>query len=204
MAAEKPRKELLRMMREAGDARANFRVWRTLDLSKGDRKRMNAMNDWTYVDFFHVAIWGTQVLAFLSLGKIFDQTKGALKLQDVVRSLDDDELSRDVDALYNEHGKAIEKIKRIRDKAVAHNQRNMDERSLFDHVGITPNELESLIENLCRILNGAARRESSPTEFRMTYAFGMPFMVFWTSWETTSWAAILAERRWRRRNKEIS
>ena len=162
MAAGKPRNDLLRMMREASDARANFRVWRTLDLSKGDRKRSNAMNDWTYVDFFHVVIWGTQALAFLSLGKIFDRSKGALKLRDIVRGLDDDELSRDVDELYNEHGEAIEKSKRIRNMSVAHNDKSMDERSLFDEVGITPNELERLIGDVCRILNGAARRESFP------------------------------------------
>ena len=160
MAAKKPKNDLLRMMCEASDARANFRVWRTLDLSKGDRKRLDAMNDWTYVDFFHVAIWGTQALAFLSLGKIFDQSKSALKLRDIVRSLNDNELSRDVDELYNEHGKAIEKIKRIRDKSVAHNDKSMDERSLFDEVGITPNEMERLIEDVCGILNGAAARES--------------------------------------------
>ena len=104
----------MRMMWEASDARANFRVWRTLDLSKGDQKRLNAMKDWTYVDFFHVAIWGTQALAFLSLGKIFDQTKGTLKLRDIVRNLNDNELTRDVDELYNEHGEVIKKIKRIR------------------------------------------------------------------------------------------
>ena len=59
------------MMSEACDARANSRTWRTLDLFKGEKSRLNAMNDWTYVDFFHVTIWGTQKLTFLSLGKIF-------------------------------------------------------------------------------------------------------------------------------------
>ena len=171
MAAETPRNDLLRMMWEAGDARANFRVWRTLDLSKGDRERLNTMNDLTYVDFFHVAIWGTQALAFLSLGKIFDRSKGALKLRDVVRCLNDNELSRDVDELYNKHGEAIEKIKRIRDKAVVHNDKNMDERSLFVEVGITPNEMERLIEDVCRILNGAAGRESLPNRIPDDFRF---------------------------------
>ena len=150
------------MMREVGDARANFRIWRTLDLSKGDRKRLNAMNDWRYVDFFHVTIWGTQILAFLSLAKIFDRSKGALKLREIVGSLNDHELSRGVEELYNEHGEAIEKIKRIRDKSVAHSDKNVDEPSLFDEVGITPNEMERLIEDVCRILNGAAGLESFP------------------------------------------
>ena len=150
------------MMWEAGHARANFRVWRTLDLSKGDRKRLNAMNDGTYVDFFHVAIWGTQALAFLSLRKLFDRRKDALRLRDIVRDLNDNDLTRDVDELYKKHGEVIKKIKRIRDKSVAHNNKCMDQRSLFDEVGITPNEMERLIEDVCRILNGAAGRQSFP------------------------------------------
>ena len=148
------------MMWEAHDARACFRVWRTLDLSKDNRERVNAINDFAYVDFFHVVIWGTQALAILSLGKIFDRSKGALKLQDIVRSLDDNELSKDVNGLYSKHGRAIEKIKRIRDKSVAHNDKNMDERDVFVSVGITPNEMERLIEDVCRILNVAAGRKS--------------------------------------------
>ena len=172
MTAEKSRNDLLRMMGEACDARASFRVWRTLDLSKSEKARLSAMNDLTYVDFFHVVRWGTQTLAFLSLGKIFDQSRGALNLRGVVRNLHNHELIKhelikDVDRLCNERGAVIEKIKRIRNKSVAHNDENMDQRSLFDEVGITPNEMESLIDDVCRVLNDvykvlneAERRES--------------------------------------------
>ena len=162
MAGKKAKNDLRRMMWEVHEARANFRVWRTLDLAKGNCERLNAMNDLKYVDFFHVAIWGTQVLAFLSLAKIFDRSKGALKLQDIVGSLDDNELNAGVGELYNKHGITIEKIKRIRDKSVVHNAKNMDQRSLFVAVGITPNELERLIKDVCRVLNGAAERVSLP------------------------------------------
>ena len=162
MVAGNPGNELLRMMSEACDARANFRTWRTLDLSKGDPKRLSAINDWAYVDFFHVIIWGSQTLAFLSLGKIFDQSKDALRLRDIVRELKDDRLIEDVDTLHNKHKEAIEKIKCIRNKSVAHNERSKDERSLFAEVGITPNELEHLIEDVCKILNAAAAKESIP------------------------------------------
>ena len=149
-------------MGEASDARANFRVWRTLDVSKGEKKRQNAMNDWTYVDFFHVAIWGAQRLTFLSLGKIFDKSGRALKLRDLGSNLNDAKLSNDVDTLYNEHSAVIKKVERIRNESIAHNDQNSDERSLFEEVGITPNEMEYLIEDVCRILNAAARRESFP------------------------------------------
>ncbi len=83
------RTELLRMMSEAIDARANFRVWRTLDLAKGDDKRLKAMNNLSYVDFFHVTIWGTQRLAFLHLGKIFDESSKVLKIRDIANDLND-------------------------------------------------------------------------------------------------------------------
>ena len=47
--------------------------------------RLNAMNDLTYVDFFHLTIWGTQQHAFLSLNKVFDQSKGALKFRELAQ-----------------------------------------------------------------------------------------------------------------------
>ncbi len=148
------------MMTEACDARANFRIWRTLDMSKGDGKRLNAMNDTSYVDFFHVTIWGTQTLAFLSLGKLFDQSKKALKMHDLARDLGDNQLGKDLDGLHKTHGKVIRKIKRIRNESVAHNQCGRSESSVFEQVGITPDEMECLIENVCKILNEAGRRAS--------------------------------------------
>lgn len=150
-----------RMMSEAENARACFGVWRTLDLSKGDPRRLNAMNDLTYVDFFHVTMWGTLTLAFLSLGKIFDRPKSALNLRNAAQNLNDNELIRDVDKLYDERKAVIEKIKCIRNKSVAHNDRRKDEPSLFREVGITPDEMEHLIEDVCKILNAAARRVPS-------------------------------------------
>lgn len=160
MTKTNPRIELLRMMAEAGDARANFRTWRTLDMSKGDGKRLKAMNDSSHVDFFHVTIWGTQTLAFLSLGKIFDQSKRALRMHDLARDIGDNQLEKDLEDLHNTHGQVIEKIRSIRNKSVAHNQSGTSERSVFKQVGITPDEMERLIADVCRILNEAARRAS--------------------------------------------
>ena len=160
MNEKNPGAELRRMMSEASDARANFRVWQALELSKDDRKRLQAMNDYSWVDFFRVTIWGTQTLAFLFLAKIFDRSKGALKIRDIAKSLDDKELITDLEKLLKTHGPVIEKIKHIRDKTVAHNQRGLDEKIVFEHAGITPDEMEHLIEDVCKILNDAARRQS--------------------------------------------
>lgn len=148
------------MMTEAGDAHANFCIWRTLDMAKGDERRLKAMEDSSYMEFFHLIIWGTQTLAFLSLGKIFDQSKGALKIQDLARNLGDKQLGKDLDGLHQTHDEVIRKIKRIRNESVAHNQCGRSESSVFDEVGITPNEMERLIENVCKILNEAGRRAS--------------------------------------------
>ena len=67
-----------------------------------------------------------------------------------------------MESLRKTHAQVIKKIKLIRDKSVAHNQSGIDERNLFKQVGITPNEMEHLIEDVCRILNKAARKESCP------------------------------------------
>ena len=156
-----PQHDLQRLISEAQNARACFRVWRTLDWSKGEPTRRQAMDDWTYVDFFHVTMWGTLTLAFLSLGKIFDRSPSALSLRDATRGLHDSELIRKVDDLYEKQRDAIEKIERIRDKSVAHNDRLTGERKLFEEVGITPNEMENLIDDVAGVLNAAAEQVAS-------------------------------------------
>ncbi len=67
-----------------------------------------------------------------------------------------------MDELLNEHKQAIKKIKFIWNKSVAHNERNLDERSVFKQAGITPDEMEHLIEEVCGILNKMASKEPFP------------------------------------------
>ena len=118
------------------------------------------MDDYSWLDFLHVTIWGTQTLAFLSLAKIFDQAKEALKIRDIAESLKDEILIEDLEKLLEAHDLAIKKIKHIKNKTVVHNQRGTDEKSVFKHASITPDEMESLIKIVCDILNNAAGRQS--------------------------------------------
>lgn len=160
MTAGNTRTELLRIMSTAKEAQANFHIWKTLNSSRGDSKRLNAINDWEYVDFFHTAIWGSQALVFLSLGKIFDKGKGTLKVCKLVRGLNDDQLKDSFDSLRKKHKEVIDKVVDVRNKAIAHNEKFNDDIRVFQEVGVTPDEIESLIDDIRIMLNAAADRES--------------------------------------------
>lgn len=63
------------------------------------RATVNSVKGWmiiSWLDFLHVTIWGTQTLAFLTLAKIFDQAKEALKIRDIAESLKDEILIDDI------------------------------------------------------------------------------------------------------------
>lgn len=160
MTTRNTRIELLRIMSTATDAQANFHIWKTLKLSRDESKRPNAINDYEYVDFFHTTIWGSQTLVFLSLGKIFDKGKGTLKVCKLVRGLNDDQLNDRFDSLSKKHKEVIDKVMKVRNKTVAHNEKLNDDIRVFQEASVTPNEIESLIDDIRIILNAAADRES--------------------------------------------
>ena len=147
-------------MSTATAAQANFHIWKTLNLLKGDSKHLNAINDWEYVDFFHAAIWGSRELVFLSLGKIFDKGKGTLKVCKLAKRLKDNQLRDDFDSLNKKHKEVIDKIKKVRNRTVAHNEKSNDSTRVFQEAGVTPDEIESLIDDVRIMLNAAADRES--------------------------------------------
>ncbi len=149
-------------MSTAKDAQANFHIWKTLNLSKGDSKRLNVINVWEYVDFFHTAIWGSRALVLLSLGKIFDRSGGALKVCDPAKRLRDKQLKSDFDSLNKKHKMVIDKVVDVRNRAIAHNEKGNDDVKVFQEAGVTPNEIESLIDDIRTMLNAAADRESIP------------------------------------------
>ena len=142
------------------DAQANFHIWKALNLSKGDSKYRNAITDWEYMDFFDAVIWGSQTLVFLFLGKIFDKRKDTLRVGDLARRLNDDQLQNDFDSLNKKHKEVIEKVMMVRNRAVAHNEKGNDDVRVFQEAGVTPNEIESLIDDVCIMLNAVADRES--------------------------------------------
>ncbi len=76
-----------RVRQEASAARAFFHTWNELNLARGDPQLRATMNDYEYVDFFHVSLASNFRLMFLSLGSLFDKNSKALSLRMVAETL---------------------------------------------------------------------------------------------------------------------
>ena len=160
MTDKKLSNELMRMMSEACDARANFYTWKTLNLSKGESKRHYVISNWKYADFFEIVNSGTLVRAFLCLGKIFDKGSDTLRLRSLAQSLNDDLLVRDLDSLEAKYTNVVKNVRYLRCNTIAHNNKYSNDAEVFQNASITPNEIEDLIDDICKILNAAAERMS--------------------------------------------
>ena len=83
-----------RVRQEASAARAFFHTWNELNLARGDPQLRATMNDYEYVDFFHVSLASNFRLMFLSLGSLFDKNSKALSLRMVAETLKTMAMSR--------------------------------------------------------------------------------------------------------------
>ena len=74
------------------------------------------MNDYEYVDFFHVSLAGSFRLIFLSLSSLFDKNSKALSLRVVGETLKNNgyvEVANKIIRLYRIHKDTIEGIRHI-------------------------------------------------------------------------------------------
>ena len=83
-----------------------------------------------------------------------------MRVRNLARRLNDDQLRNDFDSLNEKHKEVIEKVKCIRNKTVAHDDKDCDDVRKFEEVGVTPNEIKSLIEDICKMLNATVEMES--------------------------------------------
>ena len=158
-------KVLQRVRSEASAARAFFHTWKALEIALGDTRLLATMNNYRYVDFFIVTMRGNFRLFFLSLGKIFEKSSRTLGLKclaNTLRSHGHVDLAEEIDKIVFEHSGTIKKIQQVRNESIAHSGlASMSE--VFDRVGITANEIETLIDNLCGLLNTINERMGSST-----------------------------------------
>ena len=149
------RETLLRVREEASAARAFFHTWNALNLARGDSRLLAAINDYRHVDFFLVSLSGNFRLFFLSLGRIFDKRRGAVSLRLLEKRLAQNDCSEMADLIgrvYTDHRDAIERIRKIRNKSIAHMEPASME-AVLKNATITPNQVDALIDAVCNVLN---------------------------------------------------
>ena len=158
------RQALQRIREEASAARAFFHTWNALNVARGDSGLRTAMNDYRHVDFFINSMEGSFRLFFLSLGKIFDKSSNTVSLQLLAKKLRDAghaDFAQEIANIISDHNSTITKIRLVRNKSIAHNDL-ASTNEIFESASITPNQVESLIDPLCVILNSVGERVGFP------------------------------------------
>ena len=146
------------LFEEAGAARAYFHTWWALrNLALPDFYK--TMNNHKFVDFFHVANAGTYNLIFVSMAKFFDRDDRAIGISKLKEKLLEEGHNRLVDQINNALNpieNTIKKILNIRNKSIAHTQQDLATERVYESNGVTPDEIRSVIDVMCDIMNDAA------------------------------------------------
>lgn len=142
---------------EAASARAHFHTWWTLqNLASSEFK--HTMNNHEIVDFFHVAFAGNYNLIFISLAKFFDRddrSVGISKFRKELRREGHDELATSIESALHPIASDVRKILNIRNRSIGHNE-EISKQRVYELNGITPNEIRSVIDAVCDVMNDVA------------------------------------------------
>ena len=155
--------ELLRQ--EASAARAHFHTWWALrSLALPDF--YSTMNNHEFVDFFHVSNAGNYELVFIHLAKFFDpdnRTCSYRHLKSLLKDSGQNNLLQEIETLVQPHTELVEKICRIRNTTISHNQQDLPRAKAYELNGITPNEIREVIDAACDVVNTVAELLNEPT-----------------------------------------
>ena len=158
------RQTLQRIRQEASAARAFFHTWNALSTARGDTGLRATMNDHRHVDFFFTSIEGSFRLFFLRLGKIFDKSSETVIIGFLSEKLREGafaDITQEIEEITSNHDGTITKIRLVRNRVVAHNDL-ASTNEVFENAGIAPNQVETLIDTLCGILNNIDERVGFP------------------------------------------
>ena len=152
-------RELLSILRdEAGAARAHFHTWWALR-NMAIPEYFDTMNNYEFVDFFHVSNSGNYKLIFISLAKIFDRdsrTAGIVKLKNVLIDEGHQNLADEITNRLGKKEELIKKILRIRNQSISHNQSELPREKVYKINDITPDQIREVIDETCSVMNDIA------------------------------------------------
>ena len=139
-------------------ARVHFQIWWALrNLALPDY--YEAMNQYEYVDFFHASNSGHYKLFFIALSKIFDpdaKTSGIRSLKNALEDAGRSDLKNYIEAETANLTTLVQKVMKIRNQSVAHNQTDLSRRKVYKINGVSPNQIRELIDKTAKIINHVA------------------------------------------------
>lgn len=143
------------LMEEGGAARAHFHTWWALrNLALPDH--LPTMNNYEYVDFFHISNSGNYKLFFVALSKIYDRdgrTAGISMLKEELRKAGHADVADEVARRIDPHEPLVRKVLTIRNQSISHNQADIPREKVYQINGVTPNEIRALIDVTCETIN---------------------------------------------------
>ena len=153
------------IMEEGSAARAHFHTWWALrNLALPDH--LSTMNNYEYVDFFHISNSGNYNLFFVSLSKIYDRddrTAGISMLKEELRKAGRSDIADEVARRIDPHESLVRKVLNIRNKSISHNQADLPRERVYQINGVTPNEIRGLIDVTCEAINYVSNELGKPS-----------------------------------------
>ena len=152
-----------RVREDATAARVYFHTWWALrSLAYPDY--LPVMNDHAYVDFFHAAHTGFLKLTFISLSKLFDRDSlGLAALRGLLEAEGHTSAAELIRGATVPKTELVERLLRIRNKSVAHTEKEIHRDAAYETNPVTPDEIRDLIDGICSALNEAAEMLGSST-----------------------------------------
>jgi len=154
------------LMEEGSAARAHFHTWWALrNLALPDH--LSTMNNYEYVDFFHISNSGNYNLFFVSLSKIYDRddrTAGISMLKEELREAGYSDIADEVARRIDPHESLVRKILNIRNKSISHNQADLPRERVYQINGVTPSCLVCVAIPLRFIITQTKQRSSLPVK----------------------------------------
>ena len=147
------------LIEEGIAARAHFQIWWALR-NLAIPRYLDTMNDHKHVDFFYAVSTGSYKLFLLALAKIFDRDSRVAGISEFKRALRAEgygrvalQIAKDLKPI-EPHVKAV---MGIRNRSLVHNEQAITRTKVYSVNGITPNQLQGVIDTVCESINFAAR-----------------------------------------------
>lgn len=153
-------KIIRRMADAANAARASFQIWKSLRSSEPSSQKLRSqLNMPSFVDFIHAARSAHYKVMFLELGCLFDPDPRGASIRSLKSHLEIaqvQKLAKLVDDKFANKTDVVKGIHQIRSRLIAHHDIGVESDEIHQQARISPDMLETLIQELTELLNEVA------------------------------------------------
>lgn len=155
------------LVQEGMAARASYQIWSALR-QEAFPDYEDTLNQPDYRDFFSTSSSAHFKLIFISLVKIFDfgsKTSSIDNLKKALKKANRVDLVTYIEEKLGNQKEIHERIKKIRNQSIAHNQRNLSKQEVYKMNPVKPDELRPFVDETCEVINQLAQEFGLSTMF---------------------------------------